>query len=79
MLDPLIVPPGSGKSSAHGQITLEVIANWLNIPLGLLELFQTDESDEPDDHIADARKKVIARRRRDHLRRLRVMETRRDA
>jgi hypothetical protein len=72
MLDPLIILPGSGKSAAHGQITLGHIANWPNIPLGLLELFQTDESDDPDDHFAGISKIVMAQRRRDHLRRFRV-------
>ena len=72
MPDPLIVTHGAGKSAAHNQITLAIIANLLNIPLGLLELFQTDESDDQDDHFAHAGKMVLARRRRDHLRRLRV-------
>jgi hypothetical protein len=68
MLDPLIVPPGSGKSAAQRDL--------LRI---LLAICQLGDGYKPDDHFADLGKMVLARRRRDHLRRLRVMETRRDA
>jgi hypothetical protein len=68
MLDPLIVPPGSGKSAVQRDL-LRV----------LLAICQLGDGYQPDDHFADLGKMVLARRRRDHLRRLRVMETRRDA
>jgi hypothetical protein len=68
MPDPLIVTHGAGKSSTQRDL--------LRI---LLAICQLGDDYKPDDHFADLGKMVLASHRRDHLRRLRVMETRRDA
>ncbi len=61
MPDPLIVPFGAGKSSTQRDL--------LRI---LLAICQLGDDYKPDDHFADLGKMVIASRRRDHIRRLRV-------
>ena len=57
----VIVTHGAGKSAAQRDL-LRV----------LLAICQLGDDYKPDDHFADLGKIVQARRRRDHLRRLRV-------
>jgi len=61
MSDPLIVPPGAGKSAAQRYL-----------PRVLLAISMAGEAYYPENHFAEASKMVLASRRRDHIRRIRV-------